>query len=159
MQRLTLIVLLTLCTSAQAELYEIRNADGSRSFSDHAAQPFQATYHDRAVTQKLEQGQLHGTWEATSHDGRSTTLTLRDDGSFVVDQRSDETPHRLYMCGEWQNAKDALAFNVKAYKRRLDNGETEQAAADFEASAQILSARRNRLIVVLEGEQLVFDRT
>lgn len=158
MQKITLIALFSLCASVQAELYETRLADGSRSFSDQAVQPFAATLHKRTITHKLPQSQLPGTWEGTSNDGRSTTLTLRDDGSFVIDQRSDNTPRRLYMCGEWQSARDALALKVKAYKKRLDNGETEQAAAAFDAQAPILSARRNRLIVVLEGEQLVFDR-
>ncbi|MBT8144033.1 MAG: hypothetical protein KJO55_04985, partial [Gammaproteobacteria bacterium] len=92
-------------------------------------------------------------------DGTDTTLTLRDDGSFVIDQRTDSSLHRLYMCGEWQQQEDALAFIVKAYKKRMADGQTEQVDGTFATQAPILSARRDRLIVQFEGKQLVFDRS
>ena len=156
--RLVVVALLSLCcTVAYADVFKQRLADGTIAYSDTATGNTQRLA--LAAKHTLASNDLPGTWQASSHDGAQTTLTLRDDGTFVIDQRNDDTLQRLYMCGDWQEQQDALAFNVKAYKKRLSDGATEQADGEFRASAAILSARHNRLIVEFEGQQLVFDRS
>lgn len=142
---------------AHAELYETRLADGSVAYSDRVVNLSQAQRHDRDVTHALQDGQLPGSWHARSPRG-DAELTLRADGSFVFDQRSDDTPYRVYMCGSWAQAERALELEVKAHKVRLQSGETEQNAQAYNASARILAARRDRITLEIDGQRLTFDR-
>lgn len=156
--RLAVIALLSLCWSvAGADVFKQRLEDGSYAFSDTGT----ASSHRLAMaaTHRLSSDDLPGLWKAVSFDGAETTLTLRTDGSFVIDQRDASSPQRLYMCGDWSSREDALDFHVKGYKKRLADGATEQADGQFRSSAAILSARRDRLIVEFEGRRLVLDRS
>lgn len=151
------IASLIVANFAHAELYETRLADGSIAYTDRVDAPTQARRHDRAITHALEAEQLPGSWHASSAAGKAE-LTLRADGSFVFDQRSEQTLHRVYMCGRWAPAERALDLEVKAHKVRLQSGATEQNAESFQATARILSARRDRITLVIDGQQLTFDR-
>ena len=102
--------------------------------------------------------ELPGIWEAKSANGHTTELTLRSNGSFVFDQASDSTLHRVYMCGTWQDTDETLALVVKGLKRQLDSGDIEQAAGTHQEEAEILSAQQNQIILLIQGEKLVFNR-
>lgn len=159
MQKTILTTVLILCASlAQADLYETAQTDGTRSFSDSVKDTTQAQRHNAEITHPLKAGELPGIWEAKSLDGRKTELTLRSNGSFVFDQASDRTSHRVYMCGTWKGNENALGLTVKALKRQLENGDIEQADGTHQEQAPILSAQKDRFIVVIHGEKLVFDR-
>lgn len=150
--------LILVANFAQAELYETRLADGSVAYTDRVSSLSQATRHDRKITHELGDGELAGLWRANSSNGDEAQLTLRGDGSFVFDQRSEQTLHRVYMCGTWTAAERALDLEVKAHKRRLQSGITEQSADSFRSQARILAARKDRITLVIDGQQLTFDR-
>ncbi len=152
-----LIVMISLASTAQADLFEARQADGVRSFSDRTATTASATRHNRAITNPLKAEMLPGVWHATSHDGRRTELQLKANGSFVFDQTSDNT--RLYMCGMWEGSTSALQLTVNALKQQHANGDIEQTTGSYSDEARILTAQRDRIIVRLNGETLVFDRS
>lgn len=152
------ITVLLAANLAHAELYETRLADGSAAFSDRVADFSHAQRHDRAITHALKPGELPGSWQARPVGGKAE-LTLRADGSFVFDQRSDDTLHRVYMCGRWARGEHTLELEVKAHKVRLQSGATEQNAEAYNASARILAARRDRITLEIDGRRLTFDRT
>lgn len=146
-----------IANSALAELYETRLADGSIAYSDRVVQLSTAQRHDRDITHALEADAWPGSWQADSRHG-TAELTLRADGTFVFDQRSEDSLHRIYMCGQWTPAERALELEVKAHKVRLQSGATEQNAEAFHSEARILSARRDRITLLIDGQRLTFDR-
>jgi hypothetical protein len=128
-------------------------------FSDRVTNYSAARRHSKQITHPLATSDLPGTWESKSDNGHKTELTLRSNGSFVFDQSSDSTVHRVYLCGTWQGAEKSLALVVKAAKRQLEDGAIEQAAGTYSEAATILSAQQNRIILRIQGEKLVFNRT
>ncbi|MDH3647484.1 MAG: hypothetical protein OER80_11995 [Gammaproteobacteria bacterium] len=159
MKKFILTTVLLLCASlAQAELFQMKQADGTNSYSDVATSPLNADRLPIEITHPLEADQLPGIWRASSLNGHETELTLRSDGSFVLDQSSDSTLHRLFMCGTWQGTDKALDLVIKGLKRQLKNGDIEQADRTYQEAATILSAQRDRIILLIRGEKLIFDR-
>ncbi|MBT8131955.1 MAG: DUF4124 domain-containing protein [Gammaproteobacteria bacterium] len=157
MKKLVIFTTLMLTASlAQAELYQNRQDDGTISFSDRA--PQSASRIDRDITHPMEAADLPGLWLASSSDGLQTELTLRENGSFVFDQSSDNSMHRVYMCGTWEDGDDALELLVKGLKRQLASGDIEQADRNHKEEAEILSAQKDRMILRIKGEQLIFNR-
>lgn len=159
MKKLGLVVsFMLLASHAQAELYETRLADGSIAYTDRVTSFSNTTRHDQEITSRVQSDELSGTWKARAANGDEAQLTLRENGSFVFDQRSEQTLHRVYMCGTWTPAERALALEVQAHKRRLLSGATEQSAGAFQSQAKILTARRDRITLLIDGQQLTFDR-
>ena len=154
-----LATVMLLCASlAQAELYQTEQDDGTTSFSDRVTEPLNARRLGTKITHPLEADELPGIWHASSIDGRETELTLGSNGSFVFDQSSDSTLHRLFMCGTWQGRDEALDLVVKGLKRQLENGQIEQADRPHQEAATILSAQKDRIILLIHGEKLIFNR-
>ena len=157
MKKLLLATALLLCASlAQADLYQTQLADGTVSFSDKSTTNSQ--HHDTQITNPLEADELPGTWEATSANGNKSELTLRSNGSFVFEQENDVSLHHVYMCGTWESGAEALGLMVKALKRQLESGDIEQTDGAHQQRAPILSAQRDRMILVIQGEKLIFNR-
>ncbi|MDH3588885.1 MAG: DUF4124 domain-containing protein [Gammaproteobacteria bacterium] len=157
MKKVGLLILLLSCASlAQADLYQSTQTDGTVSYSDRIPTLVDGERHDTAITNPMSADQLPGIWHASDYDGNDAELTLRDDMTFVFNQTGDKT--RVFMCGTWIPTVDALGLTVKALKRQLESGETEQADRVYQDAATILSAQRDRMILVINGQELVFDR-
>lgn len=153
------MTVLLLCTSlAHADLYQTKQHDGTSQYGDKLSTDQGANRLDTQITNALQAGDLPGSWLASSANGNKTELTLRSNGSFVFDQSSEDSLHRVYMCGTWQGDDDALALVVKALKRQLENGEIEQVDGSHKQDATILSAQHDRIILLIQGEKLVFNR-
>lgn len=159
MKKTLLTAVLLLCASvAQADLYQSTQTNGTVNFSDRLSADQAGNRLDKQITNPLVAGDLPGIWKASSANGNKTELTLRGNGSFVFDQSSEATLHHLYMCGTWQGDDDALSLVVKALKRQLENGEIEQTDGTHREQATILSAQQDRIILLIQGEKLVFNR-
>lgn len=155
MKRFGLACMLFLCVGiAHADLYASRQSDGVISYSDRADSS--AARSDIEITHPLEAELLPGTWHAEAFDGDQTELQLRNDGSFVFNQFGDNT--RTYMCGDWNGDVETLNLTVKALKQQTEDGTIEQAADTYQETATILSSQRDRMIVVINGQKLVFNR-
>lgn len=155
MKRFGLTCVLLLCAGfAQADLYQSRQADGVITYSDRADSS--ATRSETNITHPLEVAQLPGIWQAETFGSDRTELTLRGDGSFVFNQFGDNT--RTYMCGTWIGDVDMLNLTVKALKRQTRDGTIEQTDRTYDDAATILSAQRDRMIIVINGQKLVLNR-
>ncbi|NNM21436.1 MAG: hypothetical protein HKO55_09220 [Gammaproteobacteria bacterium] len=153
--RFGLACMLFLCVGiAHADLYASHQADGVISYSDRANSD--AARSDVEITHPLEAAQLPGTWHTDALNGERAELQLGNDGSFVFNQFGDST--RTYMCGAWNGDVETLNLTVKALKRQTEDGAIEQAAGTYQETAPILSSQRDRMIVVIDGQKLVFNR-
>lgn len=158
MRHLTARMLLVLAIPANAfaggTAYQTTDASGLISFSDRGA-PASA---QALLADDITRAGLIGQWQATESDGRTTDLTLRGGGGFVLDRRAADSPERLYLCGAWHHAEESVGLSVNARREQLASGEIVDTPSPDPTAFTVLRSTFDVLIVRMNDSVLTFHR-
>ena len=157
--------------TANAELYAYSDTAGATTYTDRpsiiARSSSGASNRAKGIsigvqyasrTTELSTETLAGTWRAVSQDGMHTRFEIRKNGTFVFDQRDTRSPERTWMCGSLDVDADSVTLALSESKHRSAEGAIEQQLGGSQATADVVSATDNQLVVRLGGDTLFFAR-
>ncbi len=157
---ITGIIMLLACTPASADYFSAQADNGSRAFSDR---PMANASHTTRVAGKTvsvpDRSDLAGTWTAEGENGRYIHFSIEENGKFVFDERNRDTPARLYMCGRIDTGQESLELTIRARKEMQSTGVTTESRDVAPMALEVISAQSNRLVLDVDGTQLVFFRS
>ncbi len=70
----------------------------------------------------------------------------------------DENQARLYMCGRIDTTPQSLELDIRARKEMQATGVTTESRDTGSMELEVVSAQKNRLVLDVDGTQLVFFR-